>query len=779
MRKYLLPPFKAQKRNEDGFSLVELLVAIGVFAIIAVVATSIILTLNSSTQRFGATSTTQNELAEGISTINTDISAASSFEMADNNDIKMLSYSNNVQYETTLFYYGPGTTVPSNVNVASLPTFQALMSQVQVVGSSAPPKVTVLVPGFDPTLQTEPLFSFFDSSNNSISTPISTSAGLTSISRVEFYVSAKLAGRTNPVELASSATPNSLSSSGVNAGGTPTTPNATFLQGSMTYAGVSTPLNATASLNWTIPAGATSYTLYRTLGTTTSVAAIIPDPATHTITDPGLVYGNTYTYYLVANGPQGTSPQSNSIHLTVVPPKVQIVNINTTKSLSATESSATESGTTNPLVGSSYTVARSLSNQITWAPSNGATGYKVFEDGSLLQTVAGSVNSYVDTTPNYGDTHVYTVMAYNVGENGSGGNGTLSDSVSLISPPVAPPISVTADSSSTGSTSDNIVRVTARPVHSTGFNVYDSTNTAGLADCTAVTSDTGLGGTGTSWTATTAWGSSTCYAVSGYNDAGEGPRSVTSIANQGPGPFAITTFSENSTAFSISQYYSSGYSNAGTTEGFSLGWSASSGNTNYTVSRSVNPLAGAAYESSDPPATTTAQGVSFSGQTPGAAYTFTVTATAPDGVSRNAVGTYYTSPDIPYSVSNYIQTRAGRTNYARRDAQTAAFPANGGFSGALSRAWYNDDAVPGYTEVAYGAGTYFDADSLPGEGGNTKGEDLSYWYAPSGTTLYSGDVGFSGWIGVGGCLNPACQAGFADAPESGYAAGHHSYYISN
>lgn len=309
---------RAVKPDESGFTLIELLVTIVIFSIIAITASSIIVTLNSSVIKFGNSSISQNQLAQATATLNRDLSSATKFVSATDFSFEVTAYEANKQYDITVFYYGPGTTVPSNVDKSKLSSDSAIIEQRTLSGSSDAPRITTLIPGFNPSNQNNKLFTYFDGENNTLSTVGGgvSPTSLSQIERVEFYISAKITGRANPVELGSSSTPRSLANSGSTGdiSATPTTPAAPTLHGSLP------PSSTIAQLNWNMTAGTTSYTVYRANQNITAVLAIIPTPDVTSYTDSGLTVGETYTYTVIASGPGGASPASNSIIVTVTPP---------------------------------------------------------------------------------------------------------------------------------------------------------------------------------------------------------------------------------------------------------------------------------------------------------------------------------------------------------------------------------------------------------------------------------------------------------------------------
>jgi prepilin-type N-terminal cleavage/methylation domain-containing protein len=783
------------RKNESGFTLIEVLVTLAVFAVIAVIATSVIVSLNNTAARFGTTSTTQNDLTTAAAQINRDISSASNFVRAEDKLLEVKTNFGDRTENTIIFAYVPGSPVPSGVQQANLPNYPAIVRQV-TSSTGTTPTSRVLVPGFDATAQANPLFAYFDGRNVKISTPVEGDTKLKSISRVQFFISAKIDDRALPVELASSATPRTIGTETNNAGSTPQIPAAPFLTGKLT------PSATTADLSWTIPEGATSYTLYRINNDTTKVVSIIPNPATNTFSDTGLTKGEKYTYYVVASGPGGISPQSNKVNLTVVPDKAIIVNINSTKQLADVKSGSTsESGTSNPLASAKYTVARNLTNQITWKPVFGAEGYYVYQNGSTTPMASvGPNTTTATTTAAYGAVRTYTVIAWNSGDNGSGGNGLASDSVQLISPPTAPGITARTTNSTL---TDNQITISTRPANSDGFNIYGASNNSGAVNCSTVTKRTSINNASpyTYTDGSVAWGSSSCYAASGYNDAGEGPRGAADIENKKAGPFSATSFDEVSLRYAVDGYF--GFASAGNNSSGILNWSASQNVGKYVVKKS-EPQLPSPNDGRLDGITTTETGATAAGYgvlTPGSGYVADIFSCAPwytgssvaDGVTtgnndldnaesgcRMVRTTFMTSPDVPIETHSLIQTRQP-SPWVRRATNVYAWTRNGSVTSVQAKAWFDVQGEPGWSN--FGAAVGASANAYSGEttgGQNTSGRSRSYLSLAGYGTKYSDTVSWTGVVATAPGCTTACGQSFANVAETAptYYAGHHAYYVA-
>lgn len=551
-----------RKDSERGLTLTELLVAMGLLVLVAGVALAILLSTTSSSTRFGQNTANQTEVANAINIINRDISTARFIDNGGDSAISLRSNEDSKVYVVKIFGYDPskadkGLPQGFDVNTGNLPTFPAIIEQRQALGAATMTQ-NVLVPGWKSSNQSTPLFTYYDTKDSQLQVEANgkiAANSADSAARVEFFISAKVSDRSSNIELAGSATLHSLGAQGLAGAvpGLPPVPIAPVLRGTLAEG------ERVAHLTWEVTGGATSYTLYRkTNGGPYEVRAIISDPDTKKFDDSqNIDWGNIYTYYIVAFGSGGASANSNSVPLTVVPDKVKIVNINSKAELTPQVQPNAGASTTNPVDGYPYTVARNLTNQITWQPVNGATGYYVFKDGSttpMPNTPVGSgVNSIQDTATTYGQQHTYRVEAFNEGTNCTGVcDGTVSDPVTLISPPTAPSItSSNAEVRNRDSAPFNSVFINnpASAYSNVNIQLYRSVAQGVAASCNSMDEVGNSGLTNTNGSRSNnyvSFGQGACYGVKGYNDAGYSPMSNTTREYQAPSSFGFQNV--NSTA---------------------------------------------------------------------------------------------------------------------------------------------------------------------------------------------------------------------------------------
>jgi prepilin-type N-terminal cleavage/methylation domain-containing protein len=558
-RTLLSPSARIRLKNERGLTMIEILVAMVILLVIAGVSLTIWLTTNSAASRFGETTINQSEVANAVTKINADIAAASSVAYASSEAVSLISNQDNATYTVKIFYYKPGLTQPAGYTIdnSRLPNYSAIIEQ-RTNSTTGKTAQNILVPGFNRANQTTDLFTYYNGNNDNLGATNVQNLGAPqrlSIKRIEYYVSAKVSERTALLELGGSATPRSLDIQGLTGGSVPAVAGAPVLTGSLPEH------TTTAILHWTIPAGATGYTLYRsTNGGAQELIKIFGDPATQDYNDTGLTYGNIYTYQVWATGPGGDG-KSNFVPLTVVPPKVIIVNLNTTKGLGDINDGSNDGGKTSSVAqGYPYTVARDLTNQISWKPANGATGYYVYRfsdpttannandtNAVYYQKLDSSTLSYRDTNVSFGNVYYYRVEAFNQGANCDAVcDGELSDTAKLVSPPSAPVINA-VNLGNTQGNAYNRISITTRGGNvdgsfANGYYLFSNSQRNSDGDCSNLNNTNQQIGAnqGDSVDNQVGYGTSTCYSAYGYNDAGRGAMSNTRVADQGPGAFDIT-----------------------------------------------------------------------------------------------------------------------------------------------------------------------------------------------------------------------------------------------
>jgi len=781
----MLKRFKtSRKTTEQGFTLVEILVAVVLLALVSVGVTTTIVALSATTQNFTASATTQNQAADAISEMTRDISAATSFTYADDYRISFITKEDNTSFEVSYFYWDPaggGPTVPDGVNTSNLPDTNALVQYRKEVGALSGTE-SVLVTGYDLGRQETVLFTFFNKTNKDMVTPI-LNTDLNSIVRVQYRFALKVEDRNALIELASSATPR-YAVTDINNGGVGNVLDTCYAP---TTSGSLAPQTRTANISWTSVANANTYTVYRTNPNqpiNPKVVAVINTYTTTTYTDTTVDWGEKYYYFVIAGCAVGTSPQSNSVQLSVTPDRVVIINQNTTKALADVKTAATEAATTNPVTGRTYTVARGLTNQITWAPQNGAEGYLVFRNGTQIGNVSSATLSYQDTGRAYGETSTYTVLAYNTGQNGSGGNGQTSVGKQLISPPVASVITATAQDTSTNSaTSSNLVSVTTRAANTTGYTTQRNTTQSSAASCASASSSSAISAlafTGSSVQDTDIlWGSSTCYVVTGYNDAGPGLPSNAATANQLPGKFSVVSLNETGLRSQVTSYYELDPYGQGGASSFNVDWSDSTNAASYSARKVITTSAGTYIDSADQTNNTgTTSNIAYGNTTPGTLYTITVQAAAANGLSRTVTSTFVTAPEPPAQAHSIIQARNPYPSM-RRMTQIALWTTHGMASTLEAKAWFQAQGEPGYSSWGASAGAWGYATSSPADGGDTAAAARSY-LSYAGWNKYSATLWWTGSVDSSGC-SYICNNDFNNIEEAypDYWAGHHAYYVIN
>lgn len=780
----------ANRSKEQGFTLVEILVAVSLLALVAVGVTATIISISSTAQQFTASSTTQNKGADAISTITRDISASTTVTKADDYSISLRTAEDNQNFDIDIFYWDPSdaSTAPSGIPTAQLPDTGAIIEYRKLVGASTG-NVNVLTLGYDKNRQNQVLFTYFDKDNKDLVTPLDSSA-LDLIKRVEYKFALKVANRNALIELASSAIPRSatqINNSTVSDGYGACLPT--------TVTGTLVPRTTVANLSWAQVNGATGYTIYRKndkQAYNPMVLETIGSYTTTTYKDTTVAKGEKYTYFIITNCALGNSLKSNEVNLNVTPAAPEIINMNTKKNIEDVLGAVNESGTlysSAATVGAPYTVARNLKNQISWSPVNGAESYKVYRDGSLVYSSDPSEPYFIDDDLTYGDIKSYTVIATIATVNGSGGDGDQSVSRSLISPPKASVFTATPDdNTSTNATySINNLAVTSRAANTTGFTVKRITAQTATVNCASATAVPALSFTGNSVSdgiaqASVRWGSTTCYVLTGYNDAGNGPES-NATALQMPGKFAVNSLQEPSVRAQLNSYYVLEEYIDNTFGGrfnsdYTIGWSAPAGksSTSYSVIKTRVESGAGVVEPASQTFATNATSYGFANITPGSLYKFNVTAKSANGRERKTADiTGVTRPTIPLESHSIIQG-AGGDNFRRRVSVYRDVP-NGLLTQVEAKTWYVNHGEPGYTGFG-AAATYGDVFSGNSNGGGPTGGASRTYLSRWSWAGYSREVRWAGVV-TSGC-NSTCNAGgnWVDSAEQepDYFAGHHAYY---
>jgi len=180
--------------------------------------------------------------------------------------------------------------------------------------------------------------------------------------------------------------------------------------------------------NWAAVNGATGYKLYLdgtpiTLGNVTNYSVT------------GLVDGSSHTYYVKSVNAAGDSSVSNTINTTLL-------------SLAPVATAAT-----------SVTTTSFIAN---WGAVTGATGYKIYLDGSATPITLGNVTNYSVTGLSSGTTHTYSVKVIT-----SAGESLNSNTISVTSLSLTP-----VTTSASNITSSSFTANWGGVVGATGYKLY-------------------------------------------------------------------------------------------------------------------------------------------------------------------------------------------------------------------------------------------------------------------------------------------------------------------
>jgi len=655
-------------RSESGFTMAEILVAIALLAVLTAVVTSTIINATQTSDKFSRGTMNESQLLNAVSLITRDISLAKEVRYASDTAVAVDTMEGGKLSSVYYFYWtGTAESIPSAAafsevkNNASRISSQPGIVEYRVVnGNTADPTVRTVIEGYNPGGNSEfPLFTYYDGKNKEIlldatNPPQVSAAKLPEIRRIEIHFTSYIDSRDNAMELHTSASPRFLG--GVAVGGAVTErlqkPSTPLLYGDLP------PRTNTAQLTWTPIAGATGYTVYRTNRNQTPLTTVVATTVNSSLDDPGLAWGETYDYFVVAQGWSGDSNPSTKISLRVTPAPTQFINIDPLR------------GNTGASI-TNFTVARNLNNQLTWAPSSGENiKYRLYTvtNGVKTQIYDGPATTYLHSARNYGDVTRYVVVPYNdpipgysKTNPGSTTGGTAADStpVDLISPPIKPVLSGVARNDLTtpsATTATNVLSITNTIPNAKGY-----TFTYGATDA-AANGTQGASGTSKSWNHLPGWGTTNYYAATAYNDAGSSQPSDFGTTpavklDQPPGPFLITDLTNN-TGYGdvIVQGTETGAISTVKSKGsMSASWNTSDGSTKFNVSRSLNTSFGARtmartvidWDSDQSDLASTDRSTTFSNAHPGIVYDVTVQSVAANGLSRNVTSTLLTRPDVP------------------------------------------------------------------------------------------------------------------------------------
>lgn len=289
---------------------------------------------------------------------------------------------------------------------------------------------------------------------------------------------------------------------------------------------VATAAGYNASLAWSAPSGAVSYSVYRSTSSGAGYALLGTSP-TASFLDSTAPWGGTYFYVVTATNAGGTSANSNESATTILPGP-------------ATALTATGNGSS---VG------------LSWTAPSGATSFTIYRSGrtggGYTSLASQSGTTYSDAAAPAGCTCFYVVTATNAG----GTSGNSNEASATVQP--ATPGSVTATANG-----GSVALAWNASAGATRYNVSRSTTSG--SGYVALGSPAGTGFTDSQASA----GGTYYYVVSAANAGGTSANSPAVSATVLPGaPGGLSAVSSGASV--------------------ALTWTATAGATGYTVSRST------------------------------------------------------------------------------------------------------------------------------------------------------------------------------------------------
>lgn len=422
----------SRRADDKGFSLVEVLVAILLFAIFTTIISATIISAMKTTRTSQAGVMSQSQLNDAVTRITRDIATsdpliltttANTWATAANGGTKATPATDELWLQTVR--NGKCVRVRYWVD-ASDTSNKKLKSTTQTFPTSTCPDPRLpdtSVNGVDATIveglnSTSAIFTYYNKANTVLTAPVSRS-DLPLIARVQISVAAIVKDRPNGVRLTTSVAPRSALPPNTDAGGTggPTTPPVTPAPVCPTTLTVTDGgYNTAAVITWSSTANTTTYTLKRG-STTISTQSWSSSQSTYTYSDAA-VAGTTVvvTYNLQIDGPGGT--------VNCAPPPAPAAGVPT---LTVTVTPDTSGGYT------AWGSATAPSVNLSWTSVASATSYTIFyrplTDGTFAASGTGSWTQLASVTgtsythsPGFDAIYQYYVAAVVGGTTGSASN---------------------------------------------------------------------------------------------------------------------------------------------------------------------------------------------------------------------------------------------------------------------------------------------------------------------------------------------------------------------
>ena len=471
---------KLPGRDDRGVGLVEVLVALGLIAVVGVIVTSVIMNSNKVSKRTIASTTSQATLIDALSRVTRDVATANPIITAKANTLSVQTLRDGtcLRTEYTVEQTGSAYNLVSRVWTAA---GNCPAAKVDMAGT---PQKTTVVPGLIKeggaaitNLADLVTFTYYDDTNKAITLSTDGVEDTSKIKRVGVALSAKVNDRPEGVTLKTSMAPRS----GLDPDGNPLALDEP--PAPPTNTATITACQPQATVSWSAVAGATSYIILRDGSTVANPSA----SAGTTYIDSPLQFGRTYQWQVFSQSAAGISAAPIPATATRCPAapvlKGNVIDNN----------------------GDQYW----NDNGLNWNKPSGTTSFILYKDGTPIGPSPATAVSLIDPNVAWSSNHRYTVRAVN-----SGGTSAPSNEVALLIRPAAPRLSGTVVG-----TTNNIRLAWTQSTAADGFYIYllNGTRVATVAD-----------GSATSYTLPEPWGSTTDFYMTAYNASTPVPESLKS-----------------------------------------------------------------------------------------------------------------------------------------------------------------------------------------------------------------------------------------------------------
>jgi|GEM_PF-6597490 len=373
--------YRSSGARDTGFSLAEILVAIGLFVVVVAITGTLIVKANQTTRTASGAAFTQAQMLDAVQRISREVAVSAPITFADATTLETVTIRDKNSVRTRFTYDSTSRQIRSKSS--PLTALGQIVPQVDMAT-----EYKVVAENITPSLDGAPLLTYFDAKSD----PLLTTADQDTrdkIARVKINLNATVKGRATPLTMITSmGTP--LSPSPIVGDPQPPLkcPDVTKV---LTAVDPATPtIKASVVLTWPVQYGATSFDISRgpdwpvgnsRMGGFNQTGA--------TLSDAGLDAGIDYKYQMVAKGPGDPS--------------------------SVCEFVVDQVPATPVLSGVLIPPPDGVDGSLSWPAAVGATGYILQRDGATIPEYDGLPTSltYVDPGLTRGVTYRYQVFATN------------------------------------------------------------------------------------------------------------------------------------------------------------------------------------------------------------------------------------------------------------------------------------------------------------------------------------------------------------------------------